>query len=61
MTQRRALAAYAGGQRINFRIGGHTCSRWLTPQIAHADQVISGCREGEHPSHLEDSAVPNLP
>jgi hypothetical protein len=29
-------------------------------QIPHANQVLGGCSEGEDPSNVEDSAIPNL-
>ena len=35
--------------------------RRLNLQIPQADQIVSGSREGEDPSHLEDSTMPNLP
>ena len=35
--------------------------RYLNRQIPHTDQVVGGRSKGEDPSHLEDSAMPNLP
>ena len=35
--------------------------RYLNRQIPHTDQVVGGRGKGEDPSHLEDSAMPNLP
>jgi hypothetical protein len=36
-------------------------SRRLNLQIPQAKQIVSGSREGEDPSHLEDPTMPNLP
>jgi hypothetical protein len=32
-------------------------TNWKRQEIAHAHEVVSRCREGEHPSDLQDSAV----
>ena len=45
------------GPAMHCDLGLHCLNR----QISHADQVIGCCCEGEDPSHLEDSTVPNLP
>jgi hypothetical protein len=58
------LAESGGASRIlllgpgrHFALG----LRRLTDEIPYTDEVISGGRESEDPSHLEDSAMPNLP
>src|SRR5436305_7576765 len=58
---RRGIPGLTALFRVHTHFSPDSCGTNRTgQQIPHANQVVGRCREGEHPSHLLDAAMPDL-